>query len=85
MKPAGRGFSVRPRGVRRRSIHDPRSMHFAVGVGRERCIKTRPSTPAVVDDPAAIAGGSTSTYQPVRRESPQINGIATPVHTVVQV
>jgi hypothetical protein len=29
VKPRGKGFSTRPRGVRRRCIHDPRSMYFA--------------------------------------------------------
>ena len=40
MKPAARGFSTRLRGVRRRCIHDPRSMHFVAGYGHERCIKS---------------------------------------------
>ena len=80
MKPAGRGFSVRPRGVRRRSIHDPRSMHFTVGVGRERCIKTSGSG----RDPRADRDDHpTPLYEREGVESPQIDGMATPVHTEV--
>ena len=79
MKPAGRGFSTRPRGLGLRCIHDPRSMHLAVGVGRERCIKSggflsRSTRSAAVDG------------EGIRVESIQsveIDGIATPVHTEV--
>ena len=79
MKPAGRGFSTRPRGLGPRCIHDPRSMHLAVGMGRERCIKSggvssRSARPAVVDDDGIRVESS---------QSVEINGIGTPVHTEV--
>ena len=77
MKPAGRWFSTQPRGVRCGSIHDPRSMHFAVGDGRERCIKSdgrssRSARFAVVDGPSISAEPS---------QSVEIDAIAPPVHT----
>ena len=78
MKPAGRGFSTRPRGVRRECIHDPRSMHVAVGVGRERCINSGGGRGGIRTD----QGGSPGTpYERAGVESPRIDGIATPVHT----
>lgn len=79
MKPAGRGFSTRPRGSRRGCIADPRSMHLAVGAGRERYINSgrlsgRSAPPAVVDE---------ESIRTESRQSVEIDGIATPVHTEV--
>ena len=80
MKPAGRGFSMRPHGVRRRSIHDPRSMPFVMGVGRERCIKTSGSDRGLRTD---RVGDPTPLYEREGVESLRIDGMATPVHTEV--
>jgi len=77
VKLAGRGFSTRPRGVRRRCIHDPRSMHFGVGCGRERCIKSG-GFPIRSVRPAAVDGEGIRTES---RQSVEIDGFATPVHT----
>ena len=80
MKPAGRGFSVRPHGVRRGCITDPRSMHFAVGYGLGRCIKTSGSG----RDPRADRDDHpTPLYEREAVESPQIDGCQAPVHTEV--
>jgi hypothetical protein len=46
VKPRGKGFSTRPRGARRRCIHDPRSMYFARRDRRVRYIEI-----------GAVAGG----------------------------
>lgn len=77
MKPAGRGFSTRPRGVRRRCIHDPRSMHLAADYGREKCIKSggpsRRSARSVTVDGEDIRVESS--------QSVEIDVIAPPVHT----
>ena len=77
MKPAGRGFSTRPRGVRRRCIHDPRSMHFAAADRRERCIKSdgrsSRSAPSLVVDCAGISAEPS--------QSVEFDGVAPPVHT----
>jgi len=77
MKPAGRGFSTRPRGVRCGSIHDPRSMHFAAGDRRGRCIKSdgRSSRSALAD---GVDGEGIRTNP---SQSVEIDEIATPVHT----
>ena len=77
MKPSGEVVSARTRGIRRRCIHDPRSMHFAAADRRERCIKSRGRSSrsvrfAVVDGPSIRSEPS---------QSVEIDGIAPLVHT----
>ena len=55
-------------------------MHPAVGYGLERCIK---SAGVGVGPRVDHAGYPTPLYQYDGIESPQIDGIATPVHTEV--
>ncbi|GAA2916599.1 hypothetical protein GCM10010443_92850 [Actinoplanes cyaneus] len=55
-------------------------MHFAVGVGRERCIKTSGSRRGPRAD---RDGDPTPLYEREGVESLRIDGMATPVHTEV--
>ena len=77
MKPAGRGISDRLRGLGLRCIHDPRSMHLAVCVGRERCIKSGGVSSRSPRSVAVDGGG----IRVETGQSVEIDGIATPVHT----
>ena len=79
-KPRGSGFSKRPRGLERGCIHDPRSMHIAVGDGRETCIKI---TRSVGGGRGDRYGNPTGVYEWDGNQSPQIDGFGTPVHTGV--
>ena len=77
MKPSGEVVSVRTRGVRRRCIHDPRYMNFAVGNRRGRCIKT--GNLSIRSEVTAVGGGKGIKTKP--GQSVEIDRIVPPVHT----